>query len=253
MASPFGKSNGSVNVDDGQGSSINIEIAEPANLKAEGLSFSTWGAAFLLSNLIHKLKLSHTLRNSRDGPHRHDQFDILEIGAGTGLSGIAAAALWRSNAVLTDLPPILPGLQANIDLNQRLLQSRSASVSCGSLDWNEPSTIRIGPNQIVQPGGQGDGGYSKPSIILAADTFYDPSHAPLVVNTIKTWLAPGTGSTAIVCYPLRFAYIDCIREFWELMEADGLGCVQEGRDMGKEEWNEVSGTEFEWCIWKWKA
>jgi hypothetical protein len=242
MASPWAVG-GTVNVNDGKGSSITIQITETSGLKAKGLSFATWGAAFVLSDLLHKI--SFPIRDL--GHCQAESFDVLELGAGTGLVGMSA--LWKRDVLLTDLPSILPGLAANIDINGSLLQARGASVSCGSLDWNSPSSICVlQPDKIVQPKAS-----TKPSVILAADTLYDPDHAPLMANTIQTWLAPSLDSRAILCYPLRFAYIDCIREFWELMDDNGLQCEQEGREMGRDEWNEVPGTEFEWCVWKWKG
>ena len=235
---------GSVNVDDGHGSSITVQITETSGLKAKSLSFATWGAAFVLSDLLHKISMPPKDAESSNG----ERLDILELGAGTGLVGISAAALWKRNVLLTDLPSILPGLAANIEINHALLQVSGASVSCGSLDWNSPSSIHITrTDQIIQPQDS-----TKPSIILAADTLYDPDHAPSMANTIEIWLAPSPNSRAILCYPLRFAYIDCIREFWELMDANGFQCEQEGREMGQDEWNEVPGTQFEWCVWKWK-
>ena len=243
MASAWG-SHGSVDIDDGNGSSINIQITETSGVKAEGLSLSTWGAAFVLSNVLHKLDIP-----PQTGNHDQRPFDILELGAGTGLAGLSAAALWRLDVLLTDLPSILPGLAANIQLNHPLLQSRSTAASCGSLDWTSPSSIQNYSTKSTttpQPS-------TRPSIILAADTFYDPAHPSLIANTVRTWLATGSDSRAVFCYPLRFAYIDYIRDFWELMEAGGLECVQEGREGAREEWNEVPGTEFEWCVWRWKG
>ena len=244
MASAWG-SHGSVDIADGNGSSITIQITETSGVKADGLSLSTWGAAFVLSNVLHELDIPQPSRASN-----HDQpgFDILELGAGTGLAGLSAASLWRLDVFLTDLPSILPGLAANIQLNHPLLQNRSTTASCGSLDWTTPSSIQSYSTKSTttpQPS-------TRPSIILAADTFYDPTHPALITNTVRTWLATGADSRAVFCYPLRFAYIDYIRDFWALMEAGGLECVREGREGAREEWNEVPGTEFEWCVWRWR-
>jgi hypothetical protein len=244
MASAWG-SHGSVDIDDGNGSSINIQITETSGVRADGLSLSTWGAAFLLSNILHKLDIPQPSRTSNHHPRG---FEILELGAGTGLVGLSAAALWRRSVLLTDLPSILPALAANIQLNHPLLHGRFVAASCGSLDWTSPSSLQFYETGFtIKPQDP-----TQPSIILAADTFYDPDHPALVANAVRTWLATHSDSRAIFCYPLRFPYIDHIRDFWELMEAGGLECVQEGREMARDEWNEVPGTEFEWCVWRWK-
>ena len=85
MASPLG-TGGSVQVNDGKGSSIAVHIDEAPGLSSQGLSFATWGAAFVLSDLLH------TLRPPPENPSDAKGFDILELGAGTGLVGISAAA-----------------------------------------------------------------------------------------------------------------------------------------------------------------
>lgn len=242
MASPLG-AKGSVSVNDGRGSSITVQIDETPGLSAKSLSFSTWGAAFVLSDILHKFPPPPQTHSGTE-----DNLQILELGAGTGLVGISAAAIWKQDVLLTDLPSILSGLEANISANQTLLDDYGVRASCGSMDWSAPKTLNIpSTNRIIYPNSK-----NKPSTILAADTLYDPEHASLMTNTISTWLSKDREARAVLCYALRFAYIDCIREFWELMDARGLECTQEGRVMGREEWNEVPGTEFEWSVWRWK-
>lgn len=253
MASPLGVSGTvSVNADD-NGSSIAILISERAGVNVENLSLSTWGASFVLANQLHKLRppICKRTTNTYDVPG--DQEWTLEIGSGTGLVGLAAAALWQQNAVLTDLPGIIPALAENIQLNETLFKKRDVSVISGSLDWTQPSQLRIHSQgnasepRLIEPQS------AKPSIILAADTIYSEEHPELLVGVIATWLAPGPNSRAILCYPLRMAYIDHIRDFWERMENQGFESVDEGRETGTEDWNEIAHTPYEWCVWRWKA
>lgn len=238
MASPIGASGSfAIKIDD-KGSSIPIYIAEPSGVKSENLSLSTWGASLILADHLHKVSLPF------DPSTRHVR--ILELGAGTGLVGLAAAALWKAEVTLTDLPPIVPGLEANVALNSEALKKRGSTGLSGSLDWTYPERIVFTDSKEIAP----DDG--KPQVILAADVIYDEDHPELLCNTITTWLAPGQGSRAILCYPLRMAYIDHIRNFWERMEAAGLECCDEGKEVGEENWNEVAHTPYEWCIWRWK-
>jgi predicted nicotinamide N-methyase len=65
------------------------------------------------------------------------QARVLELGAGTGLLGLAAAALWRANVVMTDLPLFQDNLLHNIRNNCSLLGERGANVSCDVLDWTD--------------------------------------------------------------------------------------------------------------------
>ncbi|KAL4428474.1 hypothetical protein ABPG75_002563 [Micractinium tetrahymenae] len=59
---------------------------------------------------------------------------VLELGSGTGLAGLAAAAALQLPTLLTDLPEVLPALQKNIAANPGL----AALVSAAPLDWRQP-------------------------------------------------------------------------------------------------------------------
>lgn len=107
---------------------------------AEGLSLTTWSSAGILSNLLYKLGIDRS-QLKQDG----EGYGILELGAGTGLSGLTAAIVWGSSALLTDLPTIVPGVQANVDLNIDTLRQHGASAACGTLDWTKPDTIHLPP------------------------------------------------------------------------------------------------------------
>ena len=248
MSAPIGaEGTYSIQTDD-RGSSIHIHISEPAGVKAENLSLSTWGASFVLANRLHKIKLPSV--ESQNGiPDQTSP--VLELGAGTGLVGLSAAAIWKTGVILTDLPPIVPRLAANIGLNTSLLAEAGGSACCGSLNWTNPTTIETFGGS--KPKALHPVPCNKPSFILAADSIYAEDHPTLVSNTILTWLAKRPNSRGIFCYPLRIAYIDPIRTFWNLMEAGGLECIDEGREDGGEEWNEVANTPYEWCVWRWKA
>lgn len=212
---------------------------------AEGLSLTTWSSAGILSRLLHKLEVTMAPPQQQRSP------TILELGAGTGLSGLAAACIWRTAALLTDLPTIVPGVQANVDLNADTLTSHGASAVCGTLDWKEPGTIHLYSAR----------GHTHKSftvdhvngfpIVLAADTMYTEEHPQLLTQTILTCLRKSKDARAIVVYAMRVAYIDYMRQFWELMEAGGLVPDQEGREeIDLRDWDDEKL--HEWSVWKWK-
>lgn len=236
---------------DHHGSSINVHIIEQAGISAENLSLSTWGASFVLANQLHKISIPSKPKDEISSGGEQPRLSVLELGAGTGLVGILAAALWCADCVLTDLTPILPGLDANISVNEQLLSRNASSASCASLDWNRPYEIKVGSHSNRTMARNMTPRDWKADVVLAADTLYSEEHPLLLVKTIVTWLAPGPHSRAILCYPLRIAYIDHIREFWELMETNGFTCLEEGREEGDEKWNEVANTPYEWCVWAW--
>ena len=229
---------------DDKGSSISVQIYEQPGVVADNLSLTTWGSALVLANALHKIDIPSLQLESQSKDR-----SILELGAGTGLAGIAAAALWNADAVLSDLPAILPALDINISLNEKILSQ--CSVNTATLDWNQPSEMLLrssnAGSQII---------YAwkwKADVIIAADTLYTEEHPQLITQTIQAWLRPGSHSRAIICYALRVAYLDPIREFWELMGNAGFECLQEGRVDGDDDWMEVANTPYEWCVWGWKS
>lgn len=218
-------------------SSIPIHISDPGDLQADNLPLETWGSAEILANQLHTfsdIDFSH--------PEAAHVVPVLELGAGTGIAGLSAAAVWHTTAVLTDLPPILPGIETNVMLNEDLLALHSGRALSGSLDWSDPSALKLTHEQPVP--------WCKARILLAADTVYSEDHPALLVNAIAAWLAPGRDSRFIACYPLRVGYLEHIRDLWEKLEAQGLECVREGREVAPPEWDEE--TPYEWCSWAWQ-
>lgn len=225
---------------------IDLMISE-ASCEADGLHLVTWSSALLLSKELHKLQIDRRqLREPITG------YSILELGAGTGLTGIAAAAVWGASALLTDLPTIVPGVQVNADLNREAVAANGGTVACGTLDWNSPDRIHVHtPSENSQPITIEVNDDTAFPIIITADTMYTDYHPQLVSQTILKCLRRTKDARAVVMYAMRIAYIDHIREFWELMEEGGLVAVQEGRaEIDLKDWDDEKL--HEWCVWKWK-
>ena len=153
--------------------------------------------------------------------------------------------------MLTDLAPIVPSLEKNIELNKKLLSVSAGSASSGILDWRDPSAITLYSQHQNHQRRVLSAESNKASVILAADTIYDPTHPEMLVKVIKTWLKAGPDSRVLIAYPVRIAYLEEIREFWERMEDTGMRMVEEGKEeLPKKEWDDE--TLIEWCVWKWK-
>ena len=179
-----------------------------------------------------------------------------------GLCGLAAALVWGASVVLTDLGPIVPGLEVNATLNHgELLRRHGAEVVCGMLDWTKPDEIRLGRDGFSTVGGGAAGedvrvGVLSPrthpvDVILAADTVYAEEHPELLTRTILTWLKAGPGSRVLITYPARIAYLDQIRDLWERLEGCGLAAVEDGKvSDASEDWDEEAY--YEWSVWKWR-
>ncbi|KAL0572539.1 Protein-lysine N-methyltransferase rrg1 [Marasmius crinis-equi] len=242
---------------------ISVTLSAPI-IHAENLYLQTWGSSFVLANLLHKLEyLPFDPKVLSENAESSNSVGILELGAGTGLVGLSAAKIFhpKGKVILTDLPTIIPGLVQNIELNRGLIDGTNpeSKVVCGTLDWNSPNELVLHSTTsehapTLFPGNE----ENKALLIVAADTMYTEDHPRLLSQTIFTWLRKTSNARALICYPMRIAYLDAMREFWELMEVGGLACVKEGREelgkgmMGKEkeEWDDEKL--HEWCVWKWK-
>lgn len=220
---------------------ISITLSAPA-LQAEGLHLQTWGSSFLLANRLHRIHVDRTDPES---------FSILELGAGTGLVGISAAAIWGARAMLTDFSSIVAGTAANVERNHSTLEVRGGSAICGSLEWREPEQIASYPLT------DGEDGVvptrkTRYRIILTADTLYTEEQPAILAQTILTWLQRDPRARMIICYPLRISALQVIREFWEHMEAGGLEVMDEAQErIEEDQWDDEKL--HEWSIWKWKT
>jgi len=89
---------------------------------------------------------------------------VLELGSGTGLAGLAAAAL-GAEVLMTDREEVLPVSRCNVDLNSDEVSRNAGRAACAAFDWLDdvPSCVR----EHVTPSAQG-----RASVVLAADLVY---------------------------------------------------------------------------------
>ena len=224
---------------------VNIRVLEP-DLRVDNLTLTTWTSSYILAKHLHHVDINQDAL-SRACRSTSQIIPVLELGAGTGAVGVTAAVLWQTHVVLTDLAPIVPGLAGNIAANKDLLASTGGSASCGALDWTSPHTLYLNK-------GAGEALSSdscKAIVIVAADTIYDEAHPALLSNAILTWLARRSEARALLCYPLRVAYLDQIRELWAKLEERGLDAIEDGKEeAAKGDWDDE--LLCEWSVWKWK-
>jgi hypothetical protein len=106
---------------------------------------------------------------------------VLELGAGTGACGLAAAVLGARRVVLTDKPSLLPTLQHNVDANLRAINA--ADVACEPLEWSAA---------VVMDGPIGDA-----DVVLMSECLnpvYGDQHASALAATLHTVLRRAAAS-----------------------------------------------------------
>jgi len=116
------------------GTPFELSIREPSMVGDDGLGSKTWGSSFVLAHMLSNLastSLSHLLPG--DGARHTTR--VLELGSGTGLLGLAAAATWRTEVILSDLPSIMPNLLFNIERNRAAVESLGGRLRAGHLTW----------------------------------------------------------------------------------------------------------------------
>lgn len=237
-------------------SSISICLYEPS-LTSDNLGHKTWLSSYLLAKRLPYLRAHLPLFNPHpelDRPSRSpavptEPLQILELGAGTGLVGITAAAVFPSASVhLTDLPAIIPNLQNNVSRNISSTpnSNESRSVTVGTLDWSDlPSET------------ENAGALQKYDMIIATDPLYSPLHPAWLVNTITLFLSKKQHARVIMELPLRDVYEVEVEDFKTKMGGAGFVIVESGEEVGIEDWGRcMSGEEDQsevkcwWSVWK---
>ncbi|KAL8732968.1 MAG: hypothetical protein Q9166_002366 [cf. Caloplaca sp. 2 TL-2023] len=217
--------------------SVSITLHEPS-LTADNLGHKTWLASYLLSKRLSTFT-SHLppLQVPRD-----TRAQVIELGAGTGLVGLAIAAMFDVHVHLTDLPDIVPNLRSNATANVR--SSTKGSTTVGELDW---STVLTRQKEDL-------GGYD---LVVAADPLYSPEHPAWLAAAIGHVLKRDVIARAVIEFPLREAYTPQTEEFKVEMAHLGLVIQIEGVECGFEDWEgghrgtERTRVECWWTVWRW--
>lgn len=168
---------------------LGISLVERPGL---ALGSSTWSSAFALARYL-----------SGDARALIERRSLIELGAGTGLVGIACAKLGAKSVILTDLPVCLDLLRTNIEANE---VENSASVQV--LDWTN----------------NGDFSAVADIIIMADVVYYD--QIPLfeaIVSTLRRIVT--TSSHVIMAYKQRDAENESL--FFDMMKGEGFGVVRQ--------------------------
>lgn len=165
---------------------VRLLIHERHN-QQDSTAFTVWDGGVLLAEYIKKYPAETILGKN-----------VLELGSGTGLVGLTAAALGAKYVELTDLPEAMPLLTQNIKANQSLWedvcegtarQSPSSSpavvVACSELDWYSPRALPTPPGTLAHQRG------CCWDVILVADCVWTLDLVEPLIQTIRALLEQG--------------------------------------------------------------
>lgn len=224
---------------------ILINIHEPS-LTGDNLGHKTWAASYMLAKRLPNLLPQHFpsvdfRRPTSPQPYQPpDRPRVLELGAGTGLVGLAVSGMFSVQLRLTDLPAILPNLQRNVAESSRMAVYQGGTISADVLDWSEP-ICELGDDE-------------KYDVILAADSLYAPEHAGWLANVMSEYSMKEAKARVFIELPLRpnVSYPEDLRE--EMHKA-GFEVLEEGEEVGYDDWHTCSGEGIEvacwWSVWGW--
>lgn len=214
-----------------------IKMHEPG-LTGDDLGHKTWSSSFELAKALHTIHFDCLEHPSSD----NRSIKVLELGAGTGLVGLAAALVWRTAILLTDLPEIAANLERNVQANNEPLTQADAYACSGTLDWKSPEDLTV-INERYSP-------TTKFKIIMAADPIYSPQHPRLLVNALSSWLDRGSDSGVVLAYPLREAYVPQIEDLRHRLSVAGLASIEERTVEGRDDWADTVSHVI--SIWRWR-
>ncbi|KAH8682184.1 putative methyltransferase-domain-containing protein [Xylariales sp. PMI_506] len=217
-----------------------LVVREPP-ITGDALGLKTWGSSYFLARLLDQIghrSLSHILGPSEDNVAP----SVLELGSGTGLLGMAAAAIWKTEVLLSDLPTIVPNLAFNVEKNHETIAALGGSMKAGALTWGglpeEDDEIFAKRNQF--------------KIILVADPLYDDNHPQLLSSAIQEHLKQEDEARVVLMVPLRDETTKRLLANLRHLLGQGdtpLVCLEEASLVGQDDWDDGEDSDQVECWW----
>ena len=118
---------------------------------------------------------------------------VLELGSGSGIAGLAAAAL-GAHVVLTDVPEVVPLLEANAKRNAAVIAQAGGSASVQALQWETPDELPDGAKDC--------------EIVLASDLLYQRDGKQLTILCEVLRRVMSTTTRLLLTHKARHAALD---------------------------------------------
>ncbi|KAI0473969.1 putative methyltransferase-domain-containing protein [Xylariaceae sp. FL0804] len=216
-----------------------LVIREPP-ITGDSLGLKTWGSSYLMAQLLDEVAsgpLAHLVGKDQSG----STLDVLELGSGTGLLGMAAAAMWEARVVLSDLPLIMANLEFNLGENRDKIEDLGGHVSSGALTWGseEGNAERFSKKNQFK-------------VVIVADPLYDDDHPGLLSSAIHQQLEDGLDARCVIMVPQRDSKTRELIDELRSEMARGvlpLSVIEEHTIIGQDDWDESDETAEVECWW----
>ncbi|CAN6220677.1 unnamed protein product [Urochloa humidicola] len=180
---------------------LTIQHGVTSSLKCVGLQ--VWKAALLLADFV-----LHKSFTSSD----FDGVTAIEVGAGTGLVGLALARVARRIFVTDRGADILDNCLANVRINSGMLKFDEAKVCVRELDWkmswpppvgtydpSDPSLRYLWSAHEIEEA-------EKATALFAADVIYSDDLTDLFFDTVKKLMSSGAKKVLYVALEKRYNF-----------------------------------------------
>jgi SAM-dependent methyltransferase len=188
----------------------------------DGTGAFIWGAGAALASYLYR---SDVLRDQLRNSH------VLELGCGTAVVSIAAAAAGAKRVLATDLPSRLQAAKRNVAANDALVGTGVVRVA--ALDWNEGED---GVRRVVAEDEDEDGF----DLVFGADLTYEPAALGPLARTVAAAVRLGGGRrrgggdarsppTVLLAHRPRSREVDAL--MMQAFAAEGLALVEDGAEL----------------------
>lgn len=149
-------------------------------LRSLGLSFQLWPAASSFVTLLNRHHSNPTASPLASAIISGRRLRVLELGSGTGLAGIATAAVLRADVTVTELPHVIENLRFNVEANSEMVVKQGGSVVAAALAWGDISHMEAVGRDF--------------DIVIASDVVYhDHLYDPLIQTMRYLLIGCGDG------------------------------------------------------------
>lgn len=167
-----------------------------------GIAGKIWDSTFVLLSYLYKCdqevrSMRREISNLSGDGHAADanalifNKNVLELGCGTGITGIGLKYLSPLSVSMTDLEEVVPLIEANISMNILPSDKLYGSMRSFAMPWGLPmeSTLKLAEDTLVPTSNC----FSTPPIqtvlddvdtIIASDVVYDPTYYRALVDSI---------------------------------------------------------------------